>query len=120
MSLLNQSDKDFIIGTVKELIETTEVIAMRWIPDESVENLYGKNDIPYIEDKKIPVVLISLPADKLEKMKADIVVNILPDQVINKQDRLFINGQMYKVVFFRPKNCHGAVNHQNVRLVKHH
>jgi len=120
MGLLAAKDKDFIAGNVRELIKNSGQSGIRYVPDETAENLYGRNDVPYIENESFPLELQNLPADTLTKMAADAVVNILPEQELNPQDRMDIGGVMYKVLSVEEQNCFGVVSHKTVRLVRHH
>ena len=39
---------------------------------------------------------------------------------LKPEDRVEINGTMYKVLSVEEQNCFGAISHKTVRLVKHH
>jgi hypothetical protein len=120
VNLLSDRDKDFLSGNVRELIENSGETVTRHTPDPDAENLYGKNDVPYIAGEEFPLERQILPADTLTKMSADAVINILPDQELNPEDRVEIDNIIYKVVSVEEQNCFGAVSHKTVRLVRHH
>ncbi len=120
MNLLSDKDKDFLAGNVRELIESSGQVGTRQTPDPNAENLYGKNDVPYLAGEEFPLERQLLPADTLTKMSADAVINILPNQLLEQEDRVEINGAMYKVLSVEEQNCFGAISHKTVRLVKHH
>jgi len=120
MNLLSEKDSGFIGGNVRELIESSGQTGIRYIPDLNAENLYGKDSIPYLAAEEFPLEWQMLLADTLTKMKADAVINILPEQALNVEDRLKIEGEMYKVLSTEEQNCFGTVSHKTVRLVKHH
>jgi len=120
MNLLSGKDSGFIGGNVRELIESTGQTGIRYTPDPSVENLYEKDSIPYLTGEEFPLEWQMLPADTLTKMKADAVINILPEQALNVEDRVRIEGETYKVLSVEKQNCFGTVSHKSIRLVKHH
>ncbi len=120
MSLLEAKDKDFITDNVRELITSSGQTGSRYVPDSTAENLYGRNDTPYVAGGAFSLELQTLPAETLTKMAADAVINILPDQELNPEDRLEIRGVMYKVLNVEEQNCFGTISHKTVKLVKHH
>ena len=120
MSLLTEKDKGFVSDNVQVLIENSGQTGTRYTPDPNAENLYGTNEVPYLAGEEFPLEQQLLPADTLTKMSADMVINILPSQLLDPEDRLEINGAMYKVLSVEEQNCFGAISHKMVRLVKHH
>ncbi len=120
MGLLAAKDKDFITANVQELITNSGQTGTRYTPDSTAENLYGRNDTPYVAGGSFPLELQTLPAETLTKMGADAVINILPEQELNPEDRVEINAAMYKVLNVEEQNCFGTVSHKTVKLVKHH
>ncbi len=88
MNLLSDKDKEFLANNVRELIENSGETGIRHTPDPNAENLYGKNDVPYLAGEEFPLERQLLPADTLTKMSADAVINILPDQELNPEDRV--------------------------------
>ena len=120
MSLLTEKDKDFVSDNVQALIEGSGQTGTRHTPDPNAENLYGRNDVPYVIGESFSLELQPLPADTLTKMGADAVINVLPNQLLALEDRVEINGAMYKVLSVEEQNCFGTISHKTVRLVKHH
>ncbi len=120
MSLLTEKDKDFVSDNVQVLIENSGQTGTRHTPDPNAENLYGRNEVPYLAGEVFPLERQLLSADTLTKMGADAVINLLPNQLLNQEDRVEINGAMYKVLSVEKQNCFGAISHKTVRLVKHH
>lgn len=120
MVLLAAKDGNFIADNVRKLIEGSGQSGARYIPDAVAENLYGKNGVSYVEDESFSLELQNLSAETLTKLTADAIVNILPEQELNPQDRVQINGSMYKALSVEEQNCFGVVSHKTVRLVKHH
>ncbi|MFQ5647431.1 MAG: hypothetical protein ACE5GM_10910 [bacterium] len=106
--------------SVKALIESSGTLGTRYTPDPAAENLFGNDDIDYIVGDDFPLERQLLPADTLTKLSADAVINVLPDQELNPEDRVDIDGQLYKVLSVEEQNCFGTVTHKTVRLVKHH
>ena len=120
MTLLTTKDKGFITGNMREVILSSGQTGIRHTPAPDAENLYGQNDIPYVAGETFSLELQTLPAETLTKMGADAVINILPDQELNSEDRVEISGVMYKVLSMEDQNCFGVVSHKTVKLVKHH
>ena len=120
MNLLSEKNKDFLADNVRELIESTGQTGIRYTPDPNAENLYGRDSVPYLAGEEFPLEWQMLPADTLTKMKADAVINILPEQALNVEDRVKIEGETYKVLSAEEQNCFGTISHKTVRLVKHH
>ncbi len=120
MTLLAAKDKGFITDNVRELITGSGQTGTRYTPGPAAENLYGQNDVPYVAGESFPLEFQSLLAETLTKMKADAVINILSDQELSAEDRVEINGAMYKVLSVEEQNCFGMVSHKTVRLVEQH
>jgi len=120
MTLLAAKDKGFITDNVRELILSSGLIGARYTPDPAVESLYGLDDIPYAAGESFPLELQSHPAETLTKMRADAVINILPEQELNTEDRVEISSVMYKMLSVEKQNCFGTISHKTIRLVRHH
>ena len=120
MTLLNAKDQDFVVENVRELIMTSGETGTRFTPDPNAENLYGKNDVPYLGGEIIHLELQIIPVETLTKMGADAVIDVLPEQELKPQDRIEIDGAKYKVLNIEEQNCFGVLSHKTVKLVKHH
>jgi len=120
MNLLSEKDSGFVGGNIRELIESSGQTSIRYTPDPNAENLYGRDSIPYLAGEEFSLEWQMLPADTLTKIKADAVINILPEQALNVEDRVKIEEETYKVLSVEEQNCFGTVSHKSIRLVKHH
>lgn len=123
MSILNDSEKDEIIADVKEMIESFGVTGARYTSSGG-ENLYGDIDGDFVTDADNAAIPVSIPTklaekDKLVSPNADVKINLYPDQTLNAEDRIEIEGTMYTVLTIRTINCFGAVNHQIAHLAIH-
>ncbi len=122
---MNESEIDEINAGVKEIIESFGVTGARYIPPVAGDDIYGNMDRDFIADTDNTEIALSFVTELSEKQRiknpnADALINILPDQELNDEDRIQINGTMYTILTIKPQNCFGALNHKVVWLAKHH
>jgi hypothetical protein len=116
--LLSDRDKAFIVECTAKLITSSGQTGKRYVPDPSVEKIYGTDDAPFVLDCEFPFEFVETPPQILTTQKTDAAISVLPDQEINEGDRVEFEGVMYKVVTVEALNVFGVISHKVVTVVR--
>ncbi len=118
MTLLSGSEKAGIIGDVRQLILASgqQAALSRVAPGEK---LFGHEDEPFEPVGSIPIELNRTPPDSLPG-NIDAVASALFEADVKPQDRLEIDGEIYRVQVVVEERLFGALTHKTLRLVKVH
>jgi hypothetical protein len=116
--LLSEQEKVQAVRDVRELIVSSGITAavLRVVPSE---NLYGSDDQSYNEIATIPVEIVHTPPAELAG-KIDATVSVLPEADVQPEDRLRIEGVLYRIQSLAEEHFFGTVTHQSIELVKLH
>lgn len=116
--LLSAQEKAQAVSDVRELIVSSGVTASV-LRVEPSENLYGSDDQSYRVIATIPVEIIHSPPEDLGG-KIDATVSVLPDADVRPEDRLRIEGVVYRIQTLAEERLFGTITHRSIELVKLH
>ncbi|MHB9129964.1 MAG: hypothetical protein ACYDBB_02605 [Armatimonadota bacterium] len=118
MALVTDAERAQIIADVRALILASEqqAVLSRAV---SGARLYGADEAEYAPLGAIPVECVPTPPEELAQ-KIDAKANVLPEDAVQTQDRLLIDGVTYRVQAIREERWFGVVTHQVLSLVRLH
>ena len=128
MAILTQAEKAAVVSDVREMILAAGQRGRRLVPPASGERLYGSDDQAYEDAGEITIEFVPKPHETLKALGADAVISVLPDQVIEPNDRIRFEGDggihlgtdTFKVLTVVEERLFGVVTHKSMHLVKHH
>jgi len=118
MTLVSDSERAQAVADVRAIILAAgqEVSVSRPVPGE---RLYGADEAEYAAVGVLPVECVPTPPEELAQ-KIDGTAHALPEADVQPQDRLVLDGVIYRVQAIREERWFGAVTHQVLSLVRLH
>ena len=128
MAILTDAEKAAAAADVREMILAAGQRGQLLTPPTSGERLYGSDEQEYEDAGEVVFEFVPKPAETLKKLGADAVVSMLPEQLIEVNDRLRFEGDgalylgtdVFRVITVVEERLFGVVTHKSVHLVKHH
>lgn len=114
--LITEAERKDAVKEVANLICSTglKAVIFRCTPGEK---LYGSDDEQFITVGEIAVEMVQTPPEELAG-KIDASISVLPDENIQTEDRLFLNGLTYRIQTITEESFFGIITHKVAKLVK--
>ncbi len=128
MGLLTDTVKAAAVADVRAMILAAGQTGHRLVPPTGVERLYGSDEQEYVDAGAFPYEFVPQPQERLKAMGADAVISVLPEQVIEQNDRVTFEGvgethlgtNTFEVLTVVEERLFGALTHKTVQLVNYH
>jgi hypothetical protein len=128
VAILTDAEKAAAAADVRKMILAAGQRGRRLVPPASGERLYGSDEQEYEDAGDVTFEFVPTPAETLNKLGADAVVSMLPDEAVEVNDRLRFEGDgalhlgtdVFRVITVVEERLFGVVTHKSVHLVKHH
>lgn len=118
MTLVSESERAQAVADVRAIILAAGQEAQVSRPVAG-ERLYGTDAAEYVPVGSIPLECVPTPPEELSQ-KIDGTAHVLPEADVQVQDRLLIDGVIYRIQSIREERWFGVVTHRVVSLVRLH